>query len=254
MCSVYNYTVNLLCSRRDNIINKPADGTVLTQKGLEVYKKVKERSEQQYRVESKVGNECLVSRKDCLGNKQTVRIDKIACSCGCYRCLCPHLMCALCECAKENDALMFLSTVYGAEGYKESYSFTDSDSPIHYTRGAKVTDLCEWEMSVPAGRMRTKRLKGVSEGGTIATTTTSRGRKKKVNLLKKIIKDEMNEEEKKYFGKEEKKMEVEEDNSNSDSETTEGESDGESEEDEESEGGCKDSKEEMMVMLMLTMT
>ena len=55
MCSVYNYTVNLLCSRRDNIINKPADGTVLTQKGLEVYKKVKERSEQQYRVESKVG-------------------------------------------------------------------------------------------------------------------------------------------------------------------------------------------------------
>ena len=44
MCSVYNYTVNLLCSRRDNIIvNKPADGTVVTQKGLEVYKKVKER-------------------------------------------------------------------------------------------------------------------------------------------------------------------------------------------------------------------
>ena len=140
---------------------------------------------------------------------------------------------------------MFLSTVYGAEGYKESYSFTDSDSPIHYTRGAKVTDLCEWEMSVPAGRMRTKRLKGVSEGGA-AATTTSRGRKKKVNLLKKIIKDEMNEEEKKYFGKEEKKMEEEEDNNNSDSdsdsETTEGESDGENEEDEESEGGSKDSK------------
>ena len=66
-------------------------------------------------------------------------------------------MCALCECAKENDALMFLSTLYGAEGYKESYSFTDSDSPIHYTRGAKVTDLCEWEMSVPAGRMRTRK-------------------------------------------------------------------------------------------------
>ena len=65
MCSVYNYTVNLLCSKRDNRV-KPADGTVLTQKGLEVYKKVKERSEQQYRVESKVGNECLVSRKDCL--------------------------------------------------------------------------------------------------------------------------------------------------------------------------------------------
>ena len=158
MCSTYNYTVNLLCSRRDNIINKPADGTVLTQKGLEVCKKVKERSEQQYRVESKVGNECLVSRKDCLGNKQTVRIDKMVCSCcGCYRCLCPHLMCALCECAKENDALTFLSTVYGAEGYKESYSFTDSDSPIHYTRGTKVTDLCEWEMSVPAGRMRTRK-------------------------------------------------------------------------------------------------
>ena len=138
---------------------------------------------------------------------------------------------------------MFLSTVYGAEGYKVSYSFTDSDSPIHYTRGAKVTDLCEWEMSVPAGRMRTKRLKGVSEGGT-AATTTSRGRKKKVNLLKKVIKDEMNEEEKKYFGKEEKKMEEEKDNNNSDSdsETTEGESDAESEEDEESEGGCKDSK------------
>ena len=37
ICSVYNnYTVNLLSSRRDNIINKPADGTVLTQKGLEV--------------------------------------------------------------------------------------------------------------------------------------------------------------------------------------------------------------------------
>ena len=136
---------------------------MLTQKGLEVYKKVKKRSGQQYRVESKVGNECLVSRKDCLGNKQTVRTDKMTCSCGCYRCLCPHLMCALCECAKENNALTFLSTVYGAEGYKESYSFTDSDSPIHYTRGAKVTDLCEWEMSVPAGRMRTKRLKGVSE-------------------------------------------------------------------------------------------
>ena len=76
MCSVYNYTVDLLCSRRDNIINKPADGTVVTQKGLEVYKKVKERSEQQCRVEAKVGSECLVSRKDCLGNKQTVRIDK----------------------------------------------------------------------------------------------------------------------------------------------------------------------------------
>ena len=60
----------VLCSKRDNIINKPADGTVLTQKGLEVYKKVKERSEQQYRVESKVGNACLVSRKDCLGNNQ----------------------------------------------------------------------------------------------------------------------------------------------------------------------------------------
>ena len=30
MCSVYNYTVNLLCSRRDSINNKPADGTVLT--------------------------------------------------------------------------------------------------------------------------------------------------------------------------------------------------------------------------------
>ena len=147
MCSVYNYTVNLLCSRRDSIINKPADGTVLTQKGLEVYKKVKERSEMselQHRVESKVGNECLVSRKDCLGNKQTVRTDKMTCSCGCYRCLCPHLMCALCECTKENNALTFLSTVYGAEGYKESYTFTDSDSPIHYTRGAKVSDLCEW--------------------------------------------------------------------------------------------------------------
>ena len=140
---------------------------------------------------------------------------------------------------------MFLSTVYGAEGYKVSYSFTDSDSPIHYTRGTKVTDLCEWEMSVPVGRMRTKRLKGVNEGGTVATTTTaSRGREKKENLLKKIIKDEMNEEEKKYFGKEEKKMEEEEDNNNSDSdsETTEGESDAESEEDEESEGGHKDSK------------
>ena len=51
---------------------------MLTPKGLEVCKKkVKERSEQQYRVESKVGNECLVSRKDCLGNKQTVRVDKM---------------------------------------------------------------------------------------------------------------------------------------------------------------------------------
>ena len=65
-------------------------------------------------------------------------------------------MCALCECAKENNALTFLSTVYGAEGYKESYTFTDSDSSIHYTRGTKVTDLYEWVMSVPAGRMRQK--------------------------------------------------------------------------------------------------
>ena len=47
----------------------------------------------------------------------------------------------------------------------------------------------------------------------------------------------MNEEEKKYFGKEEKKMKVEDNNnSDSDSETTEGESDAESE------GGHKDSK------------
>ena len=83
----------LLCSRRDNN-NQPAEGTVLTSKGLEVHKKkkVKEMSGQQYRVESKVGNECLVSRKECLGNKQTVRVDKVACSCGCYKCLCPHLM------------------------------------------------------------------------------------------------------------------------------------------------------------------
>ena len=97
MCSAYNnYTVNLLCSRKDNInSNKLADGTVLTPKGLEVYNKEesrRERSWQQYRVESKVGNECLVSRKECLGNKQTVRVDKVACSCGCYKCLCPHLM------------------------------------------------------------------------------------------------------------------------------------------------------------------
>ena len=125
----------------------------------------------------------------------------------------------LCECAKENDALTFLSTVYGAEGYKENYSFTDSDSPIHYTRGAKVSGLYEWEMSVPAGRMWTRRLKGVSEGGTAATTTASRGRKKKVNLLKKVIKDEMNEEEKKYFGKEKKGMEVGEDGNNSSSDS-----------------------------------
>ena len=66
-------------------------------------------------------------------------------------------MCALCECAKENNELTFLSTEYDAEGYKESYSFTDSDSPIHYIRSTKVTDLCEWEMSVPAGRMRTRK-------------------------------------------------------------------------------------------------
>ena len=76
MCSVYNnHTVNLLCSRRDNNINinKLSEGLCLHQKGLEVYnkKKVKrEMSEQQYKVESKAGNECLVSRKDFLGNKQ----------------------------------------------------------------------------------------------------------------------------------------------------------------------------------------
>ena len=78
---------------------------------------------------------------------------------------CAHISCVSCvSVQKKNDALTFLSTVYGAEGYKESYTFTDSDSPIHYTRGTKVTDLCEWEMSVPVGRMRTKRLKGVNEG------------------------------------------------------------------------------------------
>ena len=46
MCSVYdNYTVNLLCSRRDNNINnsKLAEGTALTQKGLEVYKEENQR-------------------------------------------------------------------------------------------------------------------------------------------------------------------------------------------------------------------
>ena len=79
--------------------------------------------------------------------------------------------------------------MYGVKGYKESYSFTDNDSPIHYTRDTKVTDLCEWEMSVPAGRIRTK-AERASEGGS-TTATTSRGRKRKVNLLKKIIKDEM---------------------------------------------------------------
>ena len=56
MYSVYNNnTVNLLCSRRDNII-KPVDGTVLTPKGLEVYKKkVKEKSQNtvQNRVQSR---------------------------------------------------------------------------------------------------------------------------------------------------------------------------------------------------------
>ena len=42
MCSVYNYTVNLLCSRRDNIItNKPADGTVLTQRDWKCTRKSK---------------------------------------------------------------------------------------------------------------------------------------------------------------------------------------------------------------------
>ena len=68
-------------------------------------------------------------------------------------------------------------------------------------------------MSVPAGRMRAKRLKGASEGTT--TIITSRGRKRKVNLLKKIIKDEIDEEEKKYFGKEKNGMEVEKENNNS---------------------------------------
>ena len=62
-------------------------------------------------------------------------------------------------CAKEDNALMFLSIVYGVEGYKESYSFTDSNSPIHYTKGTNVTYLCEWEIGVPAVRMRTKGLK-----------------------------------------------------------------------------------------------
>ena len=111
MCSAYNnYTVNLLCSRRvKNNSNKLADGTVLTSKGWRrtTIRNQRERSEQQYRVESKVGNECLASRKDCLGNKQTVRADKMICICGCYRCLCPHLMSALCECAKKDNALMF---------------------------------------------------------------------------------------------------------------------------------------------------
>ena len=59
MCSVYNnYIMNLLCCRRDNINStKLAEGTVLTSKRLEVYKEEesqRERSEQQYRVESKV--------------------------------------------------------------------------------------------------------------------------------------------------------------------------------------------------------
>ena len=31
----------------------------------------------------------------------------------------------VCNCAKEDNALMFLSTVYGEEDYKESYSFTE---------------------------------------------------------------------------------------------------------------------------------
>ena len=140
--------MNLLCSRRDNNINnKPAEGTVLTSKmtgGVQQEESQRERSKQQYRVESKVGNVCLVSRKDCLGNKQTVGADKMACSYECYRCLCPHLMCSLCKYANEDNKLMFLSSVYGAEGYKESYSFTDNDSPTHYTRGTQVTDLCEW--------------------------------------------------------------------------------------------------------------
>ena len=52
MCSVYNNnTVNLLCSRGDKIIIKSVEGLYLHQKGLEVYKKkVKERTEQQYRL------------------------------------------------------------------------------------------------------------------------------------------------------------------------------------------------------------
>ena len=53
-------------------------------------------------------------------------------------------VCPVCDCAKEDNVLIFLSILYGAEGYKENYSFTDSDSPIHYTRDTKVTDLCEW--------------------------------------------------------------------------------------------------------------
>ena len=38
---------------------------------------------------------CLVSRKDCLGNKQTVRADKMGCSCGCSS-ACAHITCVSC--------------------------------------------------------------------------------------------------------------------------------------------------------------
>ena len=206
MCSVYNnYTVNLLCSRRDKISsnNKPANGTVLTQKGLRCTRR---RSKRVVRTavqgRSKVGNECLVQERT-PGNKQAMKVDKMTCSCECCRCLCHISLCPVCDCAKEDDVLMFLSILYGAEGYKESYSFTDSDSPIHYTRGTMVTDLCEWEMSVPAWENETKGWNGVGEGGT-TLTITSRRRKKKVNLPKKVVKDEMKWKEKKYFGKEEK--------------------------------------------------
>ena len=68
----------------------------------------------------------------------------------------------VCNCAKEDNALMFLSTVYGEEDYKESYSFTEV-TVLQLHKRHKSGWLCEWEMSVPAGRMRAKRLKGASE-------------------------------------------------------------------------------------------
>ena len=119
------------------------------------------------------------------------------------QCLCPHHMCVLCECAKEDNPLMFLSTVYCVEGYKEvtalqtvTVLFTTQETQgwLTFVSGRWACQLGEW------GQKGWK--KQVKEE---QQTATSRERKKMVNLLKKVVKDEMNEEEKKYFGKRKRK-------------------------------------------------
>ena len=95
-CAVFTTTTQWACcvlGDDNNNSNKLAEGTVLTPKGTG-RRKSKRGQGSSTGLSPKQEMSAWVSRKNCLENKQAVKIDKMACSCECTRCLCPHHMCA----------------------------------------------------------------------------------------------------------------------------------------------------------------